>query len=147
MALSDILSDFYASLSFAEIHAETPPQEEETDEGGEDDKEDSEGKGGEEDGGAEEEGGSDEGGDDEEEDEGGDEEEEEEPEDPFPKLQEGTPLAFLISCMVKCARSYPKCCYLPRPRRIPPTCNSIPPPASSTALPSHQLMVHLSKRA
>jgi len=148
MALSDILSDIYASLSFTEIHAETPPQEEETDEGGDDDKEESEAKGGEEDGDAEGEGGSDEGGDDEEEEEGGEEEEEEEePEDPFPKLQEGMPLAFLTSCMLKRARSYPNCYHLPRPCKTPPTCRSIPPAASSTALPSHQLMVQPSKCA
>ncbi len=147
MALSDILSDIYASLSFTEIHAETPPQEEEPDEGGDDDKEESEAKGGEEDGDADGGEGSDEGGDDEGGEEEEEEEEEEEPEDPFPKLQEGTPLAFLTSCMVKCARSYPNCYHLPRPCRIPSTYNSFPPAASSTALPSHQLMLHLSKRA
>lgn len=115
MALSDILSDIYAALSLTEIHAEAPPEEEEKDEDGDDDKGESDSKEGEEGGDEEGEGGSDEGGDDEEEEE---EEEEEEPEDPFPKLQEGTPLPTKISCVSKRAGNEPRCCllrYAPQP--------------------------------
>jgi len=104
MALTDILSDIYASLSFSEVHAEAPPEEEGEEEGGDNDKGESDEKEGEEGGNEEGEGDSDEGGDDEDEKEE-EEEEEEEPEDPFPKLQEGTPLLFVISCVVKRARS------------------------------------------
>lgn len=126
MALSDILSDIYASLSFPELHAEAPPEEEEKEEDGDDDKGESDSKegeeGGDEEGNSEE--GGEEGGDDEEEEE--EEEEEDEPEDPFPKLQEGAPLP---------ARNDSRSCCLPYSYTNLPTCKSIPPMASLTPPP------------
>ena len=89
MAIPDLLSDFYASLSFTEVHAEAPPPEEQEEE--EEEKAD----GGEKDEGADGEGG----GDDDEEDEQGEEEEEEEeeePEDLKPKLEAGMSGFFLL---------------------------------------------------
>ena len=86
MGFSDIFSDFYNSIGFAELHAEAPPEEEKEDDEGEEKSDD----GDKEDGG--EEGGEEEGGDEEKEEE---EEEEEEPEDPKPKLEEGKSLTFL----------------------------------------------------
>lgn len=86
MGFSDVFSDFYNSIGFAEVHAEAPPEEEkEGDEGGDDKGEEESDDGDKEEGGeegGEEEGGEDEGGDEEE------EEEEEEAEDIKPKLEE-----------------------------------------------------------
>lgn len=90
MGFSDIFSDFYNSIGFAELHAEAPPEEEkEDDEGGDDEGEEKRDDGDKEEGG--EEGGEEEGGNEEEE----EEEEEEEPEDPKPKLEEGKSLLSL----------------------------------------------------
>ncbi len=94
MGFSDIFSDFYNSIGFAELHAEAPPEEDKEDDEGADDageekSDDGEKEGGGEEGG-EEEGGDDEGGDDEEE-----EEEEEEAEDIKPKLEERESMVFL----------------------------------------------------
>ncbi|KAI9871870.1 MAG: ubiquinol--cytochrome-c reductase subunit 6 [Pleopsidium flavum] len=84
MGLTDLLSDVYSALTFAEAHAEAPADDNESDENGNDE---SEGEGGEEkpkegEEGEEEGGGDDDAGDEEE------EEEEEEPEDLKPKLEE-----------------------------------------------------------
>ncbi len=90
MGFADILSDLYASLSFAEAHADAPAPEETENEGqeehGEEKSEEEGEKKEEEEGGEaeeEEEGGADEKEEEEE------EEEEEEPEDIKPKLEEG----------------------------------------------------------
>ncbi len=89
MGFADILSDLYASLSFAEAHADAPAPEETENEGQEEDGEEKS----EEEGDKKEE---EEGGEAEEEEEGGadekeeeEEEDEEEPEDIKPKLEEG----------------------------------------------------------
>ena len=86
MPLTDIISDFLASISIAELHAEAPAEDKDDDaeagdkeEGGE-----SEGEGDSEGG---DEGGEDEGGEDAEEEE---EEDDDEPVDPKPKLEAGT---------------------------------------------------------
>lgn len=104
MGFSEIFTDFYASIGFAEIYAEAPLEEE--DEGADGNKGgDEEGEGGEEEGGEEggDEGGEDEGGDDEE------EEEEEEPEDPKPKLEEGesVPVCCCVSSSVAAIEALP----------------------------------------
>ncbi|MCJ1234530.1 retrotransposon-like protein 1 [Varicellaria rhodocarpa] len=87
MGITDLFSDLYASLSFAELHAEAAPEQVEEAEG--EDK--AEGEEGKEESGESEEGGEDkEEGEEKEEEDADDEEEEEEeePEDIKPKLEE-----------------------------------------------------------
>ena len=98
MALQDLLSDLFASLTFPSAHAEAPPEESQSAEPIEEENSTDEPKTNDDD--------TDEQGEEQDESNGGEEpeevaeeeeeeEEEEEPQDPKPKLEEGSSLTFL----------------------------------------------------